>query len=110
MAPFKRQSKADFDRGQTQRRKILSLCHELGWTYPTHGGRVTVNFVALDGWMNKYSYLHKPLNYYTPAELPKLVTQFENMAAKELSGRDAQEVINERIERTLNDASDSLKK
>ncbi len=108
MESFKRQSKADYMAGNLQRRKILSLCHELGWTYPTHGGKLVVNFQSLEKWMIKYSYLHKPLNYYTPRELPLLVTQFENLAAKELAERDNTEVIDERINKALDNATDNL--
>lgn len=105
---YQRQSKADFDKGQIQRRKVLSLCHEWGLTYPTTGGRMVVNYNALDKWMVKYSYLHKPLNYYTPSELPKLVTQFENMVAKELSDRDNTEISEERIKKVLENAGRNM--
>lgn len=104
MAKYQRQSPELFKKGNLQRKKILSLCHELGWTYPSYGGRMVVNFVALDGWMLHYGYLHKPLNYYTPAELPKLVTQFEEMAAKELTSRERREVSRNRIDKQLKNA------
>jgi hypothetical protein len=81
----KRQSRADFMKGDTQRKKVLSLCHELGWTYLSTGGRMVVDFHRLRAWMDKYSYLHKPLNYYTPEELPMLITQFEEMVSKEIA-------------------------
>ena len=106
---YKRQSIADYKKGNLQRRKILSLCHEIGWTYPTYGGKMVINFEGLDKWMVHYSYLHKPLNYYTPAELPQLVTQFETMAAKELVNNQQQEVITERIDTVLSKAKETVR-
>jgi hypothetical protein len=58
------------------RRKIMSICHEIGWT--TAEGKV--DYRRLNGWLLKYGYLHKNLNTYTAKELPQLVTQFENLA------------------------------
>ena len=73
----KRQSKDSYMKGNLMRRKILSLCYELGWTCGNN-----VDFLKLNQWLIKYSYLHKPLNYYTPDELPKLITQFQDTVAK----------------------------
>ena len=58
-----------------QRRKIFAICHEMRWTY-TEG---KVDKKRLNEWMLKYSYLHKPLNKYELLELPKLITQFEEL-------------------------------
>lgn len=63
---------------QRMRRKILSICHELGWEKP--GG--AIDWKILDDFMINRSYLHKLLNDYTEAELPKLVTQFEDILKK----------------------------
>lgn len=57
------------------RRKILSICHELNWQ-DTNG---KVDWVRLNNFLLKYGYLSKTLNKYTEAELPKLVTQFEQL-------------------------------
>lgn len=62
------------------RRKIFSLCHEFGWECLPESRKVDVQ--RLNNWMLKFGYLHKPLNSYTLQELPKLVTQFENMVNK----------------------------
>lgn len=62
------------------RRKIMSLCYELGWT--TKLGKVDYNH--LNAWMLKFSYLHKPLMSYNSKELPKLVTQLETIINKSL--------------------------
>ena len=56
------------------RKKILSICYEMQWTIAGKLDWERINF-----WLNKYGYLHKDLNDYTISELPKLVTQFENL-------------------------------
>lgn len=56
------------------RRKIISMAHELHWHRP---GSNSVDMRRLDEWCKKFGYGKKPLNSYTPSELPKLVTQFE---------------------------------
>lgn len=80
---LKGQSKASFMEGNNMRRKIFSLCHELGWTKSDKGKQV-VDQKRLNAFLEKRGYLHKPLNFYTPKELPTLVTQFENMLTKQL--------------------------
>jgi len=57
------------------RKKILSICHDLQWELPN--GKI--DWKHLNDYLNKYGYLHKPLNDYTEKELPTLVTQFENL-------------------------------
>lgn len=54
------------------RRKILSMCHRMGWE--TESGKI--DFEVLNKWMNQKSYLKKELNKYSYSELPKLVSQF----------------------------------
>lgn len=55
----------------TMRKKIISLFRKMSYTLPD--GKV--DMCAVEVWTEKYGYLHKPLNNYTYAELPKLVTQ-----------------------------------
>ncbi|MDZ4212788.1 MAG: hypothetical protein U1C59_13850 [Methylotenera sp.] len=63
-----------------QRRRIMSMCYTLGWTkYDDNIKREVVDFARLDAWVDKYGYLKKPMMKYDYRELPKLVTQFENM-------------------------------
>lgn len=78
-------SGADY-KGQQMRRRILSLCYNIGWVslVPSRG-KHEVDWPRLNGWMIKYGYLHKPMNNYTYTELPRLVAQFKNMAANVLS-------------------------
>lgn len=76
-------------RGQQMRRRILSLCYNIGWTeWDYDDEKPVVDFERLDNWMLKYGHLHKKLNEYTYEELPTLVTQFENMAKSFLTGSD----------------------
>lgn len=64
------------DPANKQRRKILSICHELGW----EDGRGKIDWVRLNAYLLKYGYKHyEQLNDYSLAELPTLVTQFENL-------------------------------
>lgn len=71
---------AEFNSGQRMRRRILSICYTLGWVVlDKEKGRHVVDMERLQGWMRKYSYLHKGLNEYSYQELPTVVTQFENL-------------------------------
>lgn len=62
------------DKSDNMRKKILSICHEMQWAV---NGQI--DWKRLNEFLNKSGYLHKPLNHYTLSELPKLVTQFENL-------------------------------
>ena len=66
---------AEDDRANVMRKKILSVCHEMNWKLENG----TLDWERLNAWLMKYGYLHKELNEYSYKELPKLVTQFENM-------------------------------
>lgn len=61
-----------------QRKKILYYFHELN--YETPEGKI--DWSRVNPWILNYGYLHKPLNDYTNSELPKLVTQVENIYRK----------------------------
>lgn len=75
MVSRKQRSRFDYnDPANRMRRKILSICHEMGWE--TDSGKI--DWPRLNAWLLKYGYLHKGLNDYTAKELPRLVTQFEN--------------------------------
>ena len=63
------------DRADVMRKKVLSICHEMKWKLES--GKI--DWEHLNDWLDKYGYLHKSLNEYTEKELPKLVTQFENL-------------------------------
>ncbi len=63
------------DRADVMRKKVLSICHEMKWKL--ENGKI--DWEHLNDWMMKYGYLHKSLNEYKEKELPKLLTQFENL-------------------------------
>jgi hypothetical protein len=68
------------------RRRIISLAHEMGWELPSAGkGRPSADMLRLYNWVLKFGYLHKDFNAYTVNELPKLVTQFEEVYKHYLS-------------------------
>ncbi len=63
------------DRANVMRRKAFAIAHELGWK----DAQGKVDRARFDAWMLKYSYLHKGINQYTHNELPKLLTQLEQL-------------------------------
>ncbi len=70
----------DFKRGDRMRKRIMSLCHQYGYTrYDEKKRKNVVDLDRLESWMIKYSYLHKSLNKYKYKELPRLVVQFQNV-------------------------------
>jgi hypothetical protein len=78
-------------RSDKMRNKILSMAHEMGWNLtpipatspltPLQGERVKskVDMAHVNNWCVKSGYLHKPLDEYTYNELPRLVSQFEEV-------------------------------
>lgn len=67
-------SSADKAKSQKMRRKILSTCHEMNWR--KNGA---LDWPRINAFLLKSGYLQKPLNDYTAQELPKLVTQFDQV-------------------------------
>lgn len=65
------------------RRKIIAKAHNMGWE--TTPGKVDIE--RLNAWCRTSSYLKKELNEYTYAELPKLVSQFDNVYKSYLKTR-----------------------
>jgi hypothetical protein len=77
---------SDHQRGDKQRKYLMSLCYQLGWTkFSERAQRDVADVARLNNWCQKYGYLHKPLNGYKYTELTKLVTQFEEMVEKHLA-------------------------
>ena len=60
-------------KAEVMRRKLLALAHQIKWE--VDGGKVDMKRV--DAWCKKYGHKKKALNAYTYAELPMLVSQFE---------------------------------
>ncbi|MFN8238614.1 MAG: hypothetical protein U0T77_10640 [Chitinophagales bacterium] len=71
---------AHFDYTNKQHMYMFSLCHQIGWeVFSESKNKLVVDIAALGSWLYKYGYKHKPLREYTYSELPKLITQFENL-------------------------------
>lgn len=64
----------NIDSRHKMRRKIIKLAHEIGWKLADN----KIDMAAIDSWCTTYGFGKKKLNDYSVAELPKLVTQFEN--------------------------------
>jgi phage gp16-like protein len=70
------------DPADKMRKKIISMAHSIGWVTPVataNGPVVKADIVRINAWCQKSGYLHKKLNQYTYAELPKLVSQFQEV-------------------------------
>lgn len=63
------------DRANVMRRKAFAIAHELGW----EDDQGEVDREHFDAWLLKYGYLHKGINEYSHNELPKLLTQMEQL-------------------------------
>jgi hypothetical protein len=62
--------------GDKMKKKILSMAHEMGWRIK---GTEKIDMDHVNNWCKSFSYLKKSLDEYTYKELPKLVTQFEEV-------------------------------
>lgn len=78
------------DERQKMVKYIIAMAHECGMIKKEQrvmkeGGLKWVNnYDDMHAWIKKYGYLKKDLNRYSYNELPKLVTQFENMSKSKL--------------------------
>jgi hypothetical protein len=63
-------------RADRMRNKIISLAHEMNWRI---AGTDNIDMNHVNNWCLKSGYLKKPLDDYAYNELPKLVTQFEEV-------------------------------
>jgi len=59
--------------------KIFYYCHEMGWTKKNKHGKTVADGQRFDEWAVKHSYLKKKLQAYSYEEMPKLVSQFEQV-------------------------------
>lgn len=78
-------------RSDKMRNKILSMAHEMNWCLTAsplaspltlskgEGEKRKVDMAHVNNWCVKSGYLHKPLDEYTYNELPRLVSQFEEV-------------------------------
>ncbi|KAB2918707.1 MAG: hypothetical protein F9K23_00805 [Bacteroidetes bacterium] len=70
---------------QKMRDKIYSMAHQMRWTIPGQPDKVDITY--MNQRLVKYGYLHKRLHKYKYNELPKLVTQVEQMLNHYLTGK-----------------------
>ena len=62
------------------RNKILFMAHEMGWERSVAtSAKKKVDMEHLNAWCEKHGYLKKKLDEYKYEELPKLITQFEEV-------------------------------
>ena len=64
---------------QKMRRKLFAIGRALGWLTGDSPEDLAMNSAKLDKFLCEHGYLKKPLRQYAPAELPKLVSQFEQI-------------------------------
>ena len=69
----------DADAANRMRRKLFAIGRAIGWLTGESRTDLAMNRAKLDHFLTERSYLKKPLARYAPAELPKLVSQFEQI-------------------------------
>jgi hypothetical protein len=69
----------DAEAANKMRRKLFAIGRAIGWLTGESRDELAMNRAKLDDFLTRRSYLKKPLAQYTPAELPKLVRQFEQI-------------------------------
>lgn len=60
------------------RKKFFHYAHLLGWE--TKPGEL--DYDRINGWLKKYGYLHKGINEYSIEELPRLISQIQQLYIK----------------------------
>jgi hypothetical protein len=70
---------AENDPCNKMRRKIIAICYKIGMIYGSTQADKKINMAVINSFLLKRGYLKKPLNDYSRSELPKLVTQFEQV-------------------------------
>ena len=69
----------DAEAANRMRRKLFAIGRSIGWLSGETDEDRAMNRAKLDAFLVSKSYLKKPLKHYAPAELPKLVSQFEQI-------------------------------
>lgn len=71
---------SDSKRADNMRKNIIAICYELGWiTNSEDLEEKKMNMAVIDSFLKSRGYLKKPLMEFTIKELPKLVTQFNQI-------------------------------
>lgn len=89
-APSPQQANAG-SRENIMRRKVLAICHTLGWYKRTEGdklvlvnGKPQLDFNRIDKFCLERSHAKKTLQAHTAQELPLLITSFERLLKHDL--------------------------
>ena len=77
--PSAARSVPDAETANRMRRKLFAIGRAIGWLSGETADDLAMNRAKLDAFLVNKSYLKKPLKFYAPAELPKLVSQFEQI-------------------------------
>lgn len=73
---------AIFDNNNTKHRRILAICHTLGWVQEDKPQFVDLH--RLGGWLkSNRSPVQKPLKQMTSPELSKIITALDNITSKQ---------------------------
>jgi len=81
----KTQSNADFERGDSERSRMVKLSLIYGFTKRDRkAGSVILDSAKLDAWLLQFGFIKKKLIQYTFRELPLLITQFETVVKNHL--------------------------
>lgn len=67
------------DAADVMRKKVFSLCREMGYISGFSDEDKKMNKAVVYGLVERIGYAKKPLMAYAASELPKLVSQFETM-------------------------------
>lgn len=68
-----------YEASNKMRRKVISRAYEMRWGNPNNRDGRAETMRCIDQWCLNKSYLKKPLNQYEYDELPKLLSQFEEV-------------------------------
>lgn len=80
------------------RKKIIAICYKIEWIYGNSPEDRKMNMAKIDNFLKKAGCLKKPLNAFTVKELPKLVSQFEQIEKhyeKAVAGKAVKSLLDE---------------
>lgn len=85
------QVKAEQDKADKMRKKVLAICHTLGWYKRSpegelllQHGKPKLDFERINSFCLQRSKYKKTLNKHSAAELPALITSFEKLLKTDL--------------------------
>lgn len=72
-------AKDDKEKADRMRKKVMAICFSIGWFEGNTHEDWKINLAKLDSFLLRSGCLKKPLMQYTEKELPRLVSQFEQI-------------------------------